>query len=379
MGSGIPAAVGGSLIVATALDTRQRLSQVQALMTGDGLDLLLVTPSADLRYLTGYARHASERPTILAVRPEGDPLMLVPALEAPGATETGVRLVRYGETDNPFAALSSALGSIDASQIAISDQAWARTLLGLQAALDATFVPASPLLRRLRMVKGPDELDRLERAGRAVDAATARIVEMPFAGRTERQIADEINRLIREQGVEVAEWGPIVASGPNSASAHHLTGTREIREGDAVILDFGCSLEGYQADTTRTVSVGPPSDELRRVYAAVQEAQQAGVDAARPGVPAQAVDRAARAVIERAGYGEYFVHRTGHGLGLEAHEDPYIVEGNELVLEPGMVFSVEPGIYLPERFGVRIEDIVALTERGAKRLNNASRELTVVR
>ncbi len=356
-------------------------ARAQALMKEAGIDLLLVSPSADLRYLTGYARGTSERPTLLALQPAREALMLVPQLEAAGAAEiAGVRLLTYSDTDNPFAVLSSALGignrgpsyttegratgGVQPSRIAISDQTWARVLLQLQATFHAAFVSAAPLLGRLRVVKGPDELELLERAGRVVDATVGELVRMQFAGRTERQIADEVNRLLREQDVEVAEWGPIVASGPNAASPHHMTGNREIREGDTVILDFGCSLEGYQADITRTVHVGEPSDEFRRVYTVVQEAQQAGVEAAGPGKTAQTVDRAARRVIDESGYGEFFVHRTGHGIGLEVHEEPYIVEGNELPLQPGMVFSVEPGIYLPGRFGVRIEDIVALTEQG---------------
>jgi D-alanyl-D-alanine dipeptidase len=359
-----------------------------------GIDLLLVSPSADLRYLTGYARGTSERPTLLALQPDREPAILVPELEAAGAGQiAGVRVVTYSETDNPYAVLASALGvsaggvpdteirptgGVQPSRIAISPQMWAEFLLRLQATFDAAFVSAAPLLGRLRAVKGPDELELLERAGRAVDAAVGQLVHTQFAGKTERQIADEINRLLQDQGMKVAEWGPIVASGPNAASPHHLTGDREIREGDTVILDFGCIHEGYQADITRTVHVGEPNDEFRRVYRVVQEAQQAGVEAAREGVPAQTVDRAARRVIDEAGYGEFFVHRTGHGLGLDVHEEPYIVEGNELPLQAGMVFSVEPGIYLPGKFGVRIEDIVALTEQGARRLNNASREIVVV-
>jgi D-alanyl-D-alanine dipeptidase len=349
-----------------------------------GIDLLLVAPSADLRYLTGYARGASERPTLLALRPSLDPAIAVPELEAAGAEQiAGVRVVTYSETDNPYAVLSSALGfspgGVQPLRIAISPQMWAEFLLRLQETFDAAFVSAVPLLGRLRSVKGPDELELLERAASAVDAAVVQVVQSPFAGRTERQIADEINTWLRNEGVEVAQWGPIVASGPNAASPHHLTGDREIREGDAVILDFGCTHEGYQADITRTVHVGEPNDEFRRVYQVVQDAQQAGVEAARKGVAAQAVDRAARRLIDDAGYGEFFVHRTGHGLGLDVHEEPYIVEGNQLPLQAGMVHSVEPGIYLPGRFGVRIEDIVVVTEQAARRLNNASREMTISR
>jgi Xaa-Pro aminopeptidase len=378
-------------MVATGSETARkspRLDRAQTLMKEAGIDLLLVSPSADLRYLTGYARGTSERPTLLALQPDREAAILVPELEAAGAAQiAGVRLITYGETDNPYAVLSSAIGfsagGAQPSRIAISPQMWAEFLLRLQATFDAAFASAAPLLGRLRAVKGPDELELLERAGRAVDAAVGQVVHTQFAGKTERQIADEINRWLQDQGMEIAPWGPIVASGPNAASPHHLTGDREIREGDTVVLDFGCTHEGYQADITRTVHVGEPNDEFRRVYRVVQEAQQAGVEAAREGVPAQTVDRAARGVIDDSGYGEFFVHRTGHGLGLDVHEEPYIVEGNELPLQAGMVFSVEPGIYLPGKFGVRIEDIVALTEHGhpegARRLNHAPRDVTIVR
>jgi D-alanyl-D-alanine dipeptidase len=228
------------------------------------------------------------------------------------------------------------------------------------------------------MIKSEQELGHLRRAGALADAAFVELLEVRFAGRSERSIAEDLNGLLRDQGLLVSGHLPIVASGPNSASPHHLTGEREIHEGDAVVLDFGGTVEKYYADITRTVHVGTPDDDFRGVYAVVRQAQEAGVQAVSPGVEAQEVDTVTRGVIGAAGYADFFIHRTGHGIGLEGHEEPYIVEGNALTLASGMAFSVEPGVYLPGRFGVRIEDIVAVTNDGVERLNQASLELAVV-
>jgi Xaa-Pro aminopeptidase len=345
-----------------------------------GIDLLLATPSADLVYLIGYGGHASERPTLLAVPARGDAIVIVPRLEAPRLEYLSTMSVHsYEETDDPYALLLHTLPT-ETARIALSDQAWATVLLGLQRVYPgARFEAAGTLLRSLRMVKGADELDLLRRAAAAVDRAFDRIVSRRFSGLAERRLADELTAVVAGEGVDTSDWGPIVASGPNSASAHHLTGDRLIQQGDSVILDYGGVLDGYQADTTRTVHVGDPPDDFVHAYEVVRVAQQAAVQAVRPGVPAASVDAAARDVIAHAGYGDYFVHRTGHGIGLDTHEEPYIIEGNELVLEPGMTFSVEPGIYLPGRFGIRIEDIVAVTDGGCERLNTAPRELKSVR
>lgn len=357
-----------------------RLERVQEAMDREDLDLLLITPSADLQYLVGYAAEAGERPTLLAVAPDREPLIVVPALEAPRLPPIqGVRMVSYAETADPYAVLRAASELSLPSAVAVSDRAWAVVLLHLQEAFpSASFRSATPLLRPLRMRKTQQELESLARAAAMADAAFDRIVTRRFAGRTEREVAEELTGLLDREGLERAEWGPIVASGPNSASPHHMTGDRVMEQGDAVILDFGGILDGYQADITRTVHVGPAGGEFRQVYDVVRAAEQAGVDAARPGLSAESVDAAARSVIAEHGFGEYFVHRTGHGIGMDTHEEPYIVEGNVLTLQPDMTFSVEPGIYLPDRFGVRIEDIVAVTGTGSRRLNQATRALITV-
>jgi Xaa-Pro aminopeptidase len=232
-------------------------------------------------------------------------------------------------------------------------------------------------LPMLRAVKGDDELERLAAAGAAADTTFEEIAAGRFAGRRESEIAADLARSLRDQGHSEVDF-TVVGSGPNGANPHHEMSERVIEEGDMVVLDFGGLKDGYGSDTTRTVHVGEPSDEEREVYEIVRRAQQAGFEAVRTGVECQEIDRAARTVIADAGYGEYFIHRTGHGIGLTTHEPPYMVEGETRRLEPGMCFSIEPGIYLPGRFGVRIEDIVTVTEDGGRRLNDTARELRIV-
>lgn len=365
-------------VITTTSSTR--LEKAQDLLTREGIRLLLVSPSADLRYLSGYADGPSERPKLLVLGVEQLPVIVVPEFEAPGfANVPSVRVVTYGETDNPYFLLEDSFSRAGESpRVAVSDQTWASVLLRLQEAHpEAAFVPASPLLRELRMRKSPEEIELLAEAGKRADRAFEEIIQLRFAGRTEGSIADDVRGLLMEQGLQ-QDWGPIIGSGPNGASPHHTAGEREIHEGDPVVLDFGGTLEGYYADMTRTVHVGSPEDEFRKVYDVVREAQELGVRAVQPGASAQSVDSAARKAIGDSGYGAFFIHRTGHGIGLEDHEDPYIIEGNVTPLEAGMTFSVEPGIYLPGKFGVRIEDIVAVTNAGAQRLNNATRDLIVV-
>jgi D-alanyl-D-alanine dipeptidase len=252
-------------------------------------------------------------------------------------------------------------------------------LLGLQERLPgARFEAISRALPMLRAVKDDDEIDRLAAAGAAADATFEDILRAPFAGRTESEVAADLARLLREHGHAQVDF-TLVASGPNGANPHHEPGDRTIGDGDMVVLDFGGLLDGYGSDTTRTVHVGEPTDEEHEVFDVVKRAQQAAFEAVAVGVPLQEIDRVARAVITDAGYGDYFIHRVGHGIGMTTHEPPYLVEGEQQPMTAGMCFSIEPGIYLPGRFGVRIEDIVVATPTGASRLNNSSRELHLVR
>jgi Xaa-Pro aminopeptidase len=232
-------------------------------------------------------------------------------------------------------------------------------------------------LPMLRAVKNEDEIERLAAAGAAADACFEEMLGVRFAGRRESEIAADLAARLLDHGHSQVDF-TVIGSGPNGANPHHEMSERVIEEGDMVVMDFGGLKDGYGSDTTRTVHVGEPTDEEREVHEIVRRAQQAGYEAVRSGVACQEIDRAARKVITDAGYGEYFIHRVGHGIGLTTHEPPYMVEGEEHPIEPGMCFSIEPGIYLPGRFGVRIEDIVVATEDGGRRLNNTTREMQIV-
>jgi len=345
-----------------------------------GFVAVVVGPSPDLGYLAGYAPMPFERPTLLVLRPGHEPVLLMPELERPlaAASPAGEALQLVGWVDGvePYEEAAHLLPG--EGRVAAGDRLWAAHLLGLQAAAPRlTFEPASGVIGRLRAVKDADELAALRKAGDAADETFGQILTMGFAGRREEEVAADLARLLVQHGHVRADF-TIVASGPNAASPHHEPGGRMIGDGDAVVLDFGGELDGYFSDTTRTVVVGEPPEGFEEVYGLVQAAQAAAVDAVRPGVAAQEVDRAARQIIVEGGYGERFIHRTGHGIGLEVHEPPYIIEGNQDVLEAGTTFSVEPGIYLPGRYGVRIEDIVAVSEGGVERLNRSTRDLRVV-
>ncbi|MEV4703302.1 aminopeptidase P family protein [Actinoplanes sp. NPDC049316] len=346
-----------------------------------GLAGLLVTPGPDLAYLTGYRPPAeTERLTMLVLRAGGEPVLFVPLLErhdaesAPGAA--AVSLVDWADGADPYAGVAKLLDPHGG--YAISDSAWALHVLALQeAAPRSRYVPMTRALPMLRAVKGPEELERLAAAGAAADAAFERIVSVRFAGRREREVGADLAGLLREHGHSRVDF-TVVGSGPNGADPHHEMGDRTIAEGDMVVLDFGGMQDGYASDTTRTVHVGEPDELEREVFEIVRRAQRAAFEAVRPGVACQDVDRVARTIIADAGYGEFFIHRTGHGIGLSTHEPPYIVEGETQPLVPGMCFSIEPGIYLPGRFGVRIEDIVTVTADGGRALNNTSRDLQIV-
>jgi Xaa-Pro aminopeptidase len=358
----------------------ERLAVATERLAGAGLDALLVPPSPDLVYLTGYEPMPLERPTVLILVLGEPPRLLVPALERPEAEAApaagALAIAEWRDGTDPYRAIGDALPP--GGRVAAGDQLWAAHLLALQALDPARrWVSASPVLAPLRMRKDPDELAALRRAAHAADASLAALLTAPLEGRTERAVAATLAEELVAHGHTSAAFA-IVASGPNAASPHHEPTERPIARGDAVVVDFGGRLEGYHSDLSRTVVVGEPDAALREVHAIVAEAQRAAREAARPGVPIEDVDRAARAVIAEAGYGERFLHRTGHGIGIEVHEPPYAVAGDRTPLEPGMTFSVEPGIYLDGRFGVRIEDIVAVTAGGIEVLNDAPRELRSV-
>jgi Xaa-Pro aminopeptidase len=317
---------------------------------------------------------------MLVLSPDNEPTLLVPILERPDAEAaegTGsVSLVDWQDGTDPYEVASPLLRSD--GEFGISDSAWALHLLGLQRALPRSrYRSLTESLPMMRAVKDSNELMRLAAAGEAADSAYNEIIQRRFAGRRETDVAADLADLLREFGHEQIDF-TVVGSGPNGANPHHEAGDRVIEPGDAVVLDFGGLRFGYASDTTRTVCVGEPTSQIREVHEVVRRAQRAGVDAVRPGVSCQEIDRAARKVISDAGYGKQFIHRTGHGIGVTTHEPPYLVEGEEQPLVPGMCFSVEPGIYLAGRFGVRIEDIVTVTTHGSQRLNNTDHGLRLV-
>ncbi|MBQ1090415.1 aminopeptidase P family protein [Streptomyces sp. B93] len=365
----------------TADTYRARMDRAARAAAEVGLAGLLVAPGPDLVWLTGYAPPAvTERLTLLVLAPGRVPTLVVPTLEAPDAAKAAgapvLTLSDWTDGTDPYAATAALLGA--GGRFGISDNAWAMHLLGLQQAMPGTsYAALTEALPMLRAVKDGAELELMAAAGAAADAAFEEIRKVTFSGRRESEVAADLAELLRAFGHTQVDF-TIVASGPNGANPHHEAGDRVIRHGDMVVLDFGGLRDGYGSDTSRTVHVGEPTDEERRVHDLVRAAQEAGFRAVRPGVACQEIDRAARAVITDAGYGEYFIHRTGHGIGVTTHEPPYMIEGEELPLVPGMCFSVEPGVYLPGRFGVRIEDIVAVTEGGGRRLNDTTREMVIV-
>lgn len=362
-------------------ELRDRLATAAERAAADGVDALLVTPGADLRYLTGYAALPLERLTCLVLRSSGDPVLVVPALEEQaaaaspvGSTGSGVEIVTWEETDDPYALVASMLPG--AGRVALDDQMWAEKVLRLRAAMPGCEQTlAGEVLREQRMRKSPEEVAALREAGAAIDRVHEQMGGWLRAGRTEREIGADIAGAIRAAGHETVDF-VIVGSGPNGASPHHELSDRVLQPGDPVVVDIGGTTPaGYCSDSTRTYVVGEPPGEFLDYYEVLQRAQAEAVAHVRPGVTCASVDAAARQVIADAGYGERFIHRTGHGIGLQTHEEPYIVAGNDLVLEPGMAFSVEPGIYLPGRHGARIEDIVVCTDDGVERLNRTSRDL----
>ncbi|MFJ2773951.1 M24 family metallopeptidase [Streptomyces sp. NPDC087300] len=365
----------------TAADYRARMERAADAAAGAGLAGLLVAPGPDLVWLTGYRpTAATERLTTLVLAAGQDPVLVVPTLEAPDAERAAgapaLTLRDWTDGKDPYAVTAPLLDA--AGRFAVSDNGWAMHLLGFQKALPGTsYVSLTEALPMLRAVKDAAERQRLAAAGAAADAAYEEIQRVPFAGRAETDVAADLAELLRRFGHSQVDF-TVVGSGPNGANPHHEAGDRVIEHGDMVVLDFGGLLHGYGSDTSRTVHVGEPTAEEQRVHDVVREAQAAGCAAVRPGAACQDVDRAARAVITEFGYGERFIHRTGHGIGVTTHEPPYMIEGEEQPLVPGMCFSVEPGIYLPGRFGVRIEDIVTVTEDGGRRLNATAREMAIV-
>ncbi len=363
----------------------RRLAAATAGTADAGLAALVITPGHDLRYLTGSRAQTFERLTALVVPAAGAPTVVVPrlelaALKESAVAELGLSVRDWVDGEDPYQLVASALAASAGvpATVAVTDSMPALHLLPLADLLGATPVLATAVLRELRMVKDPAEVDALRKAGAAIDRVHARVPEFLVPGRTEADVAADIAEAIVAEGHSEVAF-VIVGSGPHGADPHHEYSDREIRAGDVVVVDIGGVYEpGYNSDSTRTYSIGEPDPEVTQHYSVLQRAQRAAVEAVRPGVTAEQVDSAARRVLAEAGLADYFVHRTGHGIGLAVHEEPYIVAGNDLPLAAGMVFSVEPGIYFPGHWGARIEDIVVVTDNGAMAVNNRPHELVVV-
>lgn len=351
-------------------------------MQRSGVDALLVSVGSDLPYLTGYEAMPLERLTMLVVPRDGDATLVIPRLEAPRVAEQpGVfTLLPWGETDDPVALVAGLVGR--PAVAAVGDTMWARFLVELLGhwPTDGTrYVRSTTVMNDLRMRKDAAEIAALQAAGAAADRVAAQLHagDIPLVGRTEAAVSADISARLIAEGHDVVNFA-IVAAGENAASPHHHASDRVIREGEVVLCDFGGTMAGYCSDITRCVSLGEPSAEVADAYAVLHEAQAAGVAAGVIGAACQDVDRASRRIIDAAGFGEYFIHRTGHGIGMEAHEDPYMVEGNDLLIEAGHAFSVEPGIYVPGKWGMRLEDIVVAATEGPLSMNHADHALVTL-
>ncbi len=351
-----------------------RVGRVQAALSGG--EALVLSPGATVRYLTGFDEPQMERPVLLTVTPD-DVRFLVPALYEEQVRDTGVGAVEtWPVGGDPWEVIDNALGGRD--RLLVDDAMRASFVLALQDAVpDASCGLASTVMDAVRAVKDDTELDAIGHACSVADRVVAAVRDWTLAGETEDAVAARIRDAFDEYGGDDVAFDPIVGSGPNGAKPHHRHGDRVIADGDPIVVDLGCVVDGYRSDMTRMVVAGDaaPPDAFREVYDVIRRAQRAAIDAVAPGGAAHAVDAAAREVIVDAGYGDAFVHRTGHGIGLETHEAPYIGPDDDTVLEAGMVFSVEPGIYLSDRFGVRVEDLVAVTADGCERLTRAERGL----
>ena len=349
-----------------------------------GSDLMAISLGSNMRYLSGFADEPGERLLLLLVPQEKSPVFLVPELYADQVRQSSpfadVRI--WKDAEDPITSLKrtiSKLGLGRSIKLLVDDSMWATFLLALKTTLpQADFALASQVMVPLRMQKTSDEIHFMEEAGAIADNAFGEALKLKVSGMSELELARALEEAMREQGADEIAFETLVASGSNSALPHYRAGQRRIEPGDVVILDYGCRVQGYCSDISRTIVCGEPPPDIRTVYEIVARAQEKAVQAVKPDVEAQAIDRIAREEITRAGYGAQFIHRAGHGIGLDVHEAPYIVEGNDMKLAEGMAFSVEPGIYLPGKFGIRIEDIVVVTATGANRFNHCTRALQVV-
>ncbi|MEW6081950.1 MAG: aminopeptidase P family protein [Bacillota bacterium] len=359
------------------------MSRIREIMTQKRVDCLLVVPSVNFHYLLEYTPFSDERLLCMLLPRDDEPFLIAPRLQVTDL-EThipGIQIREWADGEDPYCVLAASMRERGLDSATIAVDPWLRSVMLLnmiERMPSCRYVTGDAVLGEARTVKAKHELDCLRRASSLADAVMNEVFGLLREGMSELDVVGLIQRAFAMKGAGRLSFDPIIGSGPNSAFPHHTSGERRLQAGDALIMDFGGSFQGYPSDITRTVFIGEPTPIMREVYEVVLEAQEAAFQRADPGIPAQEVDRAARRVIESQGYGEFFIHRTGHGIGLEVHELPSIEEGNMDLLAEGMVFSVEPGIYLPGQFGVRIEDLVEITCDGARRLNSAARDLKVL-
>jgi Xaa-Pro dipeptidase len=361
-----------------------RITRLQQSISEHEIDAVALNPGPTLAYLTGLSFHLMERPVLAVFTANSDPILIAPNLERAKAESTSfdLQLFTYDETASSRAkTFQTACQSIQGVRIGVEPLRMRVMELRLleEHSTGATFVSAESILDGLRILKTPEEIEFMRKAVIAAEEALKATIPFICIGMTEHELEAELTlQLLRAGSASDFPFDPIVASGPNSALPHATPTERKLQVGGLLILDWGARVDGYISDITRTFALGEIDEELKTIYEVVRGANQAGRDVARPGARCGEIDDAARAVIENAGYGEFFIHRTGHGIGMEAHEPPYIRGDNPQALEPGMTFTVEPGIYLPGRGGVRIEDDVLVTSDGVESLTTYSRELEII-
>jgi len=352
-------------------------------MAEKAIDLLVFAPGPNMYYLSGFLEEPGERLFMLTVPQSDDPFFIVPELYEEHVRRFSwvEQLFSWKDSQDARTVLSAAIKEWLPSRpsIGIDSRMWSRFLLILLAiAPEARYEDASTVMSRLRLRKSAREIELLEKSAEIADAVFLETLKKCGQGVSENQIAAEIVYELRRSGADSIAFEPVVASGPNAALPHYRSGDRKLMRGDLVVLDFGCLYRGYNSDITRTVAIGDCDADRKQTYSVVRSAQEQAVQGAIEGIEAQSVDELAREIIKKAGWGPFFIHRTGHGIGLEIHEEPYIVAGNSMKLAEGMTFSVEPGIYVPGQYGVRIEDIIVIEAGRARRLNKCTRDLPVL-
>ncbi|NJE61719.1 aminopeptidase P family protein [Thermococcus sp. 21S7] len=364
------------------MDYRERLLRLQHMIRENGAVGAVLVPGSNFYYLTGMAPLGSlERLFLLLLPAEGEPVVIAPQLyeNELGNWEFG-RILLWRDGENPYRLFRGVLSehAPEGGSLFVDDAMPIGLLLGTGILGKYRLERIGPIVSELRVIKSREEVEFLQKAAEIVDKTFYALLEQGLEGRTEKELATWLDCAMKRLGAEGVSFEPIVASGPNSANPHHRSTDRKIRKGDVVVFDYGARYGGYCSDVTRTVVVGKPSENVLTVYEVVKEAQEGACRAVRAGVLARDVDAVARETIAKAGYGEYFIHRTGHGLGLDVHEEPYISPESSVALRAGMVFTIEPGIYLPGKFGVRIEDDVLVEGGHGLRLTKATRELLCV-